>query len=45
MPTSANPADYRTPAVGDVCAKAITGVSGLRPGDDLQRCWPTQVTA
>lgn len=30
---------YRIPAHREVEAKAITGISGLRDGDDLHRCW------
>ena len=30
---------YRIPARLEAEAKAITGVSGLRDGDDLHRCW------
>lgn len=32
---------YRIPAAHAQAAKAITGVSGFRDGDDLQRCWPS----
>lgn len=32
---------YRIPAHFETEAKAITGVSGLRDGDDLHRCWNT----
>lgn len=31
---------YRIPADVAAEAKAITGVSGFRDGDDLMRCWP-----
>lgn len=30
----------RIPARFEAEAKAIKGVSGLRDGDDLMRCWP-----
>lgn len=30
---------YRIPAHFEAEAKAITGVSGLRDGDDLMPCW------
>lgn len=30
---------YRIPARFEAEARAITGVSGLRDGDDLHRCW------
>lgn len=30
---------YRIPARFEVEAKGITGISGLRDGDDLHRCW------
>ena len=30
---------YRIPAEFEERAKAITGVSGLRDGEDLMRCW------
>ena len=30
---------YRIPAHWEAGAKAITGISGLRGGDDLHRCW------
>jgi hypothetical protein len=30
---------YRIPAEHATAAKAITGVSGMRDGDDLMRCW------
>jgi hypothetical protein len=33
---------YRIPAAYLVQARAITGVSGFREGDDLMRCWPSQ---
>jgi hypothetical protein len=32
---------YRIPAEFADAAKAITGVSGLREGDDLHKCWET----
>lgn len=32
---------YRIPAEHERAAKAITGVSGFRDGDDLMRCWPS----
>lgn len=31
---------YRIPANRAVEAKAITGVTGFRDGDDLIKCWP-----
>lgn len=31
---------YRIPAEFEERAKAITGVSGLRDGEDLLKCWP-----
>jgi hypothetical protein len=33
---------FRIPDRFEVEAKAITGVSGLRDGDDLLKCWPRQ---
>lgn len=35
---------YRIPAEHAAAAKAITGVSGFREGDDLMVCWPTSLT-
>ena len=32
---------FRIPSVFEREAKAITGVSGLRDGDDLMKCWVT----
>lgn len=32
---------YRIPREHVAEAKAITGVSGFRDGDDLMRCWPS----
>jgi hypothetical protein len=34
---------YRIPAARAAEAKAITGVSDLRDGDDLMRCWSSEV--
>ena len=33
---------YRIPAEFEEEAKAITGISGLRDGDDLLKCWPSR---
>lgn len=32
---------YRIPAEFEERAKAITGVTGMREGDDLHKCWPS----
>lgn len=32
---------FRIPAEQGPAAKAITGVSGFRDGDDLMKCWPS----
>jgi hypothetical protein len=32
---------YRIPAELAPAAKAITGVTGFRDGDDLHNCWPS----
>lgn len=36
---------YRIPADLATQAKAITGVTGFRDGDDLMDCWPVGVTS
>jgi hypothetical protein len=33
---------YRIPAEYAAAAKAIVGVTGMRDGDDLMRCWPSR---
>jgi hypothetical protein len=33
---------YRIPAAYLAQARAITGVSGFREGEDLMRCWPSE---